>query len=285
MRWNFRNKKIEEKSTSKNKPSFKNPLFSKQDSWFDFIIQEIKLISLILLLLLLLIAYLLFYSSIFKINKIELVGFNKISANKISKDFLGTQLNSYRYLVLRQDNLLIFSKDELIKNIENDYNLDNISINKEFPHKLLLTIQEKSPFLIYSSNNSKYYLDEYGVISSKITDNNNENESITIITNDANEETFPNEVIFSKNKISFILSIIEKLSKIDKINTTSYSIPNKISFQLNVNLEQGYSIYFDMNKNIDDQITKLRRVLYESESGETPIEYIDLRIGDRVYIK
>ncbi len=284
MRWNFRNKKIEEKSNSENKPSFKNPLFIKSVPWRDFIVQEIKLISLILLLLLILIVYFLFFSNLFKINEIELTGFNKISANKISKKFLSTQLNNYRYLVFRQNNLLIFSKDKLIQNIKKDYNLDNISINKEFPHKLLLTIQEKSPFLIYSSDNSKYYLDENGVISSKLS-KIDENESITIITNDANEKATANEVIFSKNKMSFILSIAEKLSKIDKINITSYSIPNKISFQLNVNVDQGYSIYFDMNKNIDDQITKLRRVLYESKSGETPTKYIDLRIGERVYIK
>ncbi|XOU94897.1 MAG: cell division protein FtsQ/DivIB [Candidatus Kerfeldbacteria bacterium] len=284
MRWNFRNKKIEENSESEKKPSFKNPLFIKSDTWKDFIIENKELIGLMLLLIISIIIYLILYSSIFKINKVELIGFDKISAKTISKEYIGTQLNNYRLLLFRQDNILLFNKEDFVRNINNNYSLESINIDKKFPHTLIITIQEKSPFLIYSTNNSKFYLDENGIISSKITDDT-DNDKITIITNDANEEASANETIFSNDKIVFILNVVEKLPKIDSINVTSYSIPNKISYQLNVNVEQGYSIYFDMNKDINEQTNKLRRILDESESGDAPTEYIDLRIGERVYIK
>ena len=279
MRWNFRNKKIEEKSNNE-----KNPLFSKPEPWLNFVINQKKLIGFVLLLIIIIISYIFFYSPLFKINQIELKGFNKISSKIISEEFIGTQLNNYKYLIFRQDNLLIFDKNKLINDISGSYSLENISVKKIFNHKLILSIQEKSPFLIYSTNKTKFYLDENGIISSQITDET-DNEKITIITNDANEEAIPNEIIFSNKKIIFILEVVEKLKKIDNITVISYSIPNKLSFQINVNVEKGYSIYFDMNKNIDEQITKLRRVLDESESGDSPTEYIDLRIGERVYIK
>ena len=60
----------------------------------------------------------------------------------------------------------------------------------------------------------------------------------------------------------------------------------KQSTQINVLTDKDYLIYFEVSKNLDEQITRLDNILKTELKGqEENLEYIDLRFGPRIYFK
>jgi len=281
VRWNFRQKRIEKKKSIR--PIYQNPLFAKKN-WQIYVIERFSFFGWLGILLFLLIIYILFYSPLLQITKIEISGTNNISAQTLEEKYIKWQLKQNKWKIFKQNNILLFSKKWLRDNIEEKYSLDSLEINKKIPHTLSVTIEEKTPTLIWTTNDLYYYLDESGFIASLITDQ----ESITnlpAIHDEGKEAVKIGQEILTKEKVLFIKELISDISHINSIEVTSYSIPHHLSTQINVHVSAGYQIYFDSQKNLDTQIDKLKRVLEESETAKSAQEYIDLRIGERVYIK
>lgn len=281
MRWDFRQKKINTKRSTVAK--FQNPLYQK-GSWKNFIIDKFSFFSWLVILILLSLIYIIFYSPMLIINKIEITGTSNISSQTIEDKYVKWQLNQSKWIIFKQNNILLFNKKWLESNIEEQYSLASLDIDKKLPHTLIINIEETIPNLIWKTDNKNYYLGQDGVVASlipegKIPDN------VPIITNESNETTKPGQAVFTNDKVAFTKSLVEKIQTVRNLEINGYSTPHQLSTQINVQSAEGYLIYFDSTKNLDTQIEKLNRVLNESELAESPQEYIDLRIGERVYIK
>jgi len=281
MRWNFRDKKITE---NKTEPTFKNPLYNISNS--GIIYENVGLILSIILLGVLIIIYSFFYAPWFSIKNVEFKNLSSISPIKLTEEYIKPQLNSFNYIFTKQINIFSFSKSKLINNISEEYNLESINIEKKLPNQIIITINEKLPTLIYRSNNTNFFLDENGTITSKLTEEESNNEgNLPIIVNLSNENTSIGQNIYTKEKLTNIVSIINHTKNYSKLKITNYETPVLLSTQFNIFTEEGYKVYFDISKNVDEQFNRLTRVLDESDATKVPVEYIDLRIGDRVYIK
>ena len=81
----------------------------------------------------------------------------------------------------------------------------------------------------------------------------------------------------------------ELLSKILEINTELKNLEilaKEVLIvsddRLNVETQEDWEIYFNPKKDLNWQLTKLKAVL---EENYLPKEYIDLRFGDRAFVK
>lgn len=279
MRWNFENKKIQKNI---EEPKLKNPLFNKEHN--TLIYDNFDVLMYLSLFFILILIYCFFYAPWFNISEIEYKNIKNISPISITENYIKPKLNGYNYLFFRQLNIFNFNKNSLIENLLNDYSFDSILIEKKLPNKIIISINEKKPALIYQSN-IKYYIDENGIITKMLSDEElNNEENLPLINNLSNEETKIGQQLFSKEKLDNIITIINLTKNYDKINIKNYEIPVLLSTQFNIFTEDGYKIFFDLSKNPIDQFNRLKRVIEEATT-ETPTEYIDLRIGERVYVK
>lgn len=262
---------------------YSNPLFAKKN-WRQFIIDRFSLFGFGIILLFLLFVYLLFYSPILQIATIEIQGTDAETAKVLDEKYVRWQLDQRRFLVFRQGNILFFSTSWLTENIEKEYSFESLAINKKIPHLLRITIQEKNPELIWTTDNTSFYISEKGIVSSKVTETDNR-EGMNTVFDQSNETVQPGDMVLPPEKISFITETIDRVSDFTIFEIDSFTIPHRLSSQFSVQTTEGYAIYFDTTKDLSSQIIKLKEVFTDTNQLQTPEEYIDLRIGDRVYIK
>lgn len=261
-----------------------NPLFTKPN-WRLFVIERLSTIAWLTLLIILIAIYLIFYSPLLKINRVEINGLKSISGKTLEEKYINWQLDQTRFKVFPQSNMIMFSRKWLNERITHDYGLASLKINKNLPHTLIITIAEKTPELIWVTDGKNYLLSESGDIVSQIT-SPDQATGLTYIYDDSNIEVKPGVQAINQEKISFILQLIAKMKQLSQIEVTGYHMPASQSTQVNVLTKAGYAIYFDTSKNFEAQFNKLTRTFDDSAFKENPPkEYIDVRLGDRVYYK
>ncbi len=179
----------------------------------------------------------------------------------------------------------MFSKKWLTQRLNNDYGLASLKIQKKIPHSLIVTIQEKTPELIWSSQGKFFYLSENGDLAQTV-DITPETSPLPIIYDDTNAEAKPGKKILTDDKVmTFIKNLTSEIKQISSIEVDSYHLQTNIN-QLSIKVKAGYNIFFDINKDLPTQLEKLRRTLSDASTlANPPQEYINVKFGDRVYIK
>ena len=116
------------------------------------------------------ISWVLFSSSIFKIKNISINIENKKYSESINK-IIATQKEQNR-LFWKQDNIFLFSKNYLIDSINKVSNgfFYNIIVTKKFPNRIDVKLKERSPKIVFITDQYKFYFDEDAkmILKSKI---------------------------------------------------------------------------------------------------------------------
>jgi len=116
--------------------------------------------------------YYFFYSNAFQITDVKIEGREDISEYAI-RNIINEQMSDSRFFVFSQGNLLAFNKSKAKKNIKKSYVLDELQINKDFPHTLTIKIKEKVSTVVWVSGGEEekkyYYIDLDGVVLGEIS--------------------------------------------------------------------------------------------------------------------
>jgi len=234
--------------------------------------------------------YLLFFSSIFQIKKVEIVQDSKISSEEI-KDIVWQNVNR---------NILLANFNQIINDLLEKYpQLKNVQIKKKLPDKLEIQIQERKtaailekkdfPFRIQpefsffgnfnKEKNQEYYLiDEEGVVFEK---SNNISSDALIIKKQIRDKN----VNLGKEYVK--KEIMEKILKIkdeEKIGVKEITIIS--NERLNAKTAESWEIYFSLKKDLNLQLLELNILLEEKLSlkERENLKYVDLRF-DKIYFK
>jgi cell division septal protein FtsQ len=281
MRWNFRENKVNRNRD--NEPTYKNPLYAKTN-WQAYVIARLGTFGWLTLLGLLLIIYAIFYSPWLSIINIKIDGTNTSTAAIIGERFVSWQMSQRKWAIFRQNNLLLFDSAWLKENLQSKYSLSEVVVKKKLPHTLEVTVHMKAPALVWVTSDAYYYVDETGNVSTQVSISES-TVSLPHVFNDSNEAPQQGSQVLTPEKIQFITAMTLQLNQLTGVKILSYSMPHNLSTQVNAKTEAGYVIYFDSSISLDTQMEKLRGVLDTKIKESKPKEYVDLRIGDRVYIK
>lgn len=233
-----------------NKKSFKSPNRIKISSLRkirNFIIKIVFVLCFFFFILL--IFWVLFSSKAFKIKNVSIN-----IENKKYTDTLNCIIDKQKqenFFIWKQDNLFLFDKNKLISSINklsNDF-FYNIDIEKKFPNKLIINIKERSPKVVFFTDEYKYYFDENG------------------------------KIILKTNNI-----LIENILKKDIDNTNSIT-ENKKDNTINIDKIEEYDIMQQLIKNqeeLDSNNLNKANLNLEKETEKNNIENkkIDLEINN-----
>lgn len=255
--------------------------------------------GILVLIILICLFYLFLLSWLFQIEKIEISGNEKIQTQDI-ENLIDKKINK-KILFIPCQNIFLANLNDIEKNLFDKFpQINNIYLQKKFPRILKIEIQEKQAIAIFipnldivqednenneieeKENEIGFLIDNQGVIFEKINFNEY-NGKIKIKNLIFNEKCEINSIVVDKNIIAKILKISEKMKNNLKIPIMSAEIVSKQ--KLDIETIEGWKIYFNMQKDIDWQITQINLLLKEKVLLENrqELEYIDLRF-DKIYI-
>lgn len=267
--------------------------------------------------------YFFFVSKNFFIHDININGLTSIPRTEfdsIIKDYL----SSRRFLLFRNSNSLLFSKEGLLTVINKKYVVDKIEVKRKFPWTLNINVEEKQARLLlrtvakieiaqaaekapnapsiagesteaptpeFTLVTSYYYLDANGiVVSSKDKINESELESLPIVevTSDSQTAVKPGETIFSRELVGYMFSVYEGLNRSrSNIKVTYLIYDPRVTDEIKFVTKEGWQAFLSQKLSLDSQLRKLELALEEKikDKRGTGLQYVDLRIKDRVYFK
>ena len=148
--------------------------------------------------------------------------------------------------------------------------------------------KEEEETIIYDT--SYFYIDVNGIVVSKEKDISEKDlTTLPVIETRFDSQTLvkPGDIILDREQINYIFSVYEELAKTDldiKIDYLIYDSNSKK--ELKVATIESWQIFLNTGINVQTQIKKLELVLSEKIRSTRPsLQYVDLRVQDRVYYK
>jgi len=234
--------------------------------------------------------YSLFFSGYLAITNIAIAGQENIQAENIEEE-IRAHIDGRFFNKVNKNNLLLVSTSYLKKDLAAKFKkIDKIEIKRKFPSGLIVNISEKKLRMIFCSREKCFILDEKGNAFEEIGENSEEYNasSLSVLKDTSNPEVNPGEQILNPTYINFSENIKSKMEKELDINLSrECSTPNRISGDLRVVTEEGWSVYFDAGLNASKEVEMLKAVLNEKipQDQRGNLEYIDLRSDNKVFFK
>ena len=238
-----------------SKRTYANPFFRRKkvtlaspNGWLS---NRIKLTILAALTAILILVWLLFFSTLFKINQIEVSGVGE----NLAKEVKSLALEVAENRLVGKNNLLLYDKSELARVLNDKYYLQNLSIARKLFHTLKIILEEKSQTAVWREDDKYFYLDSEGNIINQV-------DSLNI-----NSSQLP--LIEKKHGFEIERFILDR-----DINTIKMAVLS------------GPRIYFNLAGTVANQAARLDLIIKEKlKNNFATKEYIDLRYGNNVYIK
>lgn len=245
--------------------------------------------------------YLFFLSPIFQVQKVVIVGNQQISENDVRQE-IDYYINRHFLLFWKPKNILLANSEIISQRLRKKFlSIENVAIKKNRFHDLEIVITEREVFAIYcrikiqndytaqlleDENNitNCYYIDKEGIIFGEAP--KSDGSLISIIKEVNNNSAMLGEKVLNSQIIDTVSSI--KIMLLDKnLRVTEFLFHGEPSSNLEVFTPGGWKIYFDIRQDIYTQIDILDRALKEKISGQERdmLEYIDLRVPERIYYK
>ncbi len=249
--------------------------------------------------------YLIFWTGIFSIDTIEVRGNQAISSQEIEQ-IITEQSDKRRWALFSQNNILFFNTATAAATIDQRYILDSVAVKKRAPQRILIELQERDSQATWVTGDQYYTIDPNGIILKQLPVAN-----VVVVTGEAGEEAVGGEELLDLSAVDQSRPIIiddaaqsvdvgqtavdaQQLVFIDylhqqlpqeNITPERYRIPEEGSSDVFVDTTAGYALYFDSTDQHEQQLINLRAILKNKIQADSTIEYIDLRFGEKVYIK
>ncbi len=233
--------------------------------------------------------YVLFFSPFLEINSIEINGNDYIEKNLIL-DKINPEISGKYLDIVKKNNLLLAKIGRMEKDIKDEFKIiREIEIKREFPEKLIVSIIERKPKMVFCSADSCFILDENGEAYDNYSSNeeNDKNNFITL-REESSKKMSLGEIILEKKYMSYALEIKQELFERLEIEIdNNFRVASLISGDIRVKTKEGWEIYFNENIGLEKEIEMLKVVLENKieKSQRTDLEYVDLRIDNKIYYK
>lgn len=242
------------------------------------------IIFLWILFLFLVLSYTLFFSPIFKIKEIKVSG-NRAISNEEIRDSLDKFLKKKILIFFNKNNIFLVTEDGVEKVIFKDFpRVLSIKINKDIFKKTIdLKIVERKEAGIFCKKEC-YYIDEDGVIFEEAPQTSGT--LILVIKDNSEGEAEMGKSIVEEKFMAELIDLRSYLSSQLNLKVLDFTIESDDSGDFKINTNEEWYILLDRSRDLKNQLEALRLVLEEKiKEGRQKLEYIDLRIENRVYYK
>jgi len=251
---------------------------------------------LLLICLFLVLIYVFLFSPLFKIRAIEVLENKEVEAGEIENKF-----NYGNIILATKENI----KNDLIKKIPK---IADIEVSKNFIKRsisLLIKERERMGIICQISSSADsasevssakgaatedkgeikdcFYIDKQGFI---FEDAPQTSGSLILLIKDYSQRDFYlGKEVFEEKIMEFISKIKENLFLETGVRVLDFNILSYPAKELKVMTGEGWYILFDLEREAESQILALKAALQEKIPNRQGLEYVDLKIENRIYYK
>ncbi|TET84066.1 MAG: FtsQ-type POTRA domain-containing protein [Candidatus Nealsonbacteria bacterium] len=221
--------------------------------------------------------YFLFFSQTFQVEKIIVTGEEKVAKEDLK--LLVEEKLEKKILFFKTKCIFLVNLNEIKKDILNNFpRVAEVEIGRGFPDALNIVVVEKFGLAVWCQTEQCFLVDNEGVIFEEIFDIDPKAFKIKNLA--LVSELKLGDKVIEKEKLNQVLDIESKLRDNLKIPLTAATIVSEERF--NIKTLEGWEIYFNPERDMEWQLTKLRAVLEEEILPENRknLEYIELRFGN-----
>jgi cell division septal protein FtsQ len=164
----------------------------------------------------------------------------------------------------------------------------DVYIARKLPDTLKITVQEKTPLLLLLSNTRFYFIDAEGVVYEEAGLDTLPGIVLPVVKNtDTGAQVTLGVPVVESSFVEFVYKAEEYLPDIVEANIAEIRIPSLAAREVHFLLDNNILIRLDSTRALESQLNVLDRLLEHTIPEETwpDVEYIDLRIPNRVYYK
>ena len=269
---------------------YPNPFFGQRKRKkikINYLTWKIKLIALATILLLCAAAWFLLFSNYFNIKNINI---NANESDKTPKsdiaDLIWGKTAKRRFLLGSQNNIFLFNISQLSKELNEQYSLDELKIEKKLPNTLNITLKEKKYSAVWQKVDKYYYIDNSGNVISEASPLEIKRESYPLIQGRGEAVVAGKKIENQNENINYTIKLFYDIKNTEKLFVIeSFIIDDEVN-TVKMAINQGPEIYFNTKEDTVKQINKLYVLIKEKLKDDFfKKEYIDLRYGDRVYYR
>ncbi len=242
--------------------------------------------------------YLICFSSFFQIKEIKISGnsaFAEASADKqkVSIEDIRNVIEKeveQKFLFLPSKSIFLINLKEINEIVLEKFpQLAKINLKRSFPDTMLIEIEERKPVAIFCQKENYFFIDGEGIIFEEVFEAAPQWLQIKNLTLAADLKI--GEEAIKKEKLSQALEIESKLKDYNPLTTLPLERASNLKIlevsiiseeRLNAKTSEGWEIYFNLESDLNWQLTKLGAVLEKEIPPERreSLEYIDLRFGN-----
>jgi len=269
--------------------TYKNPFFQNQRTRLGpgESSHKTKLTILAAVIIIVFSIWLLFFSTLFKIQTIQINGLSEALAREV--EAIAWEIASDR--LIGKNNLLLYSKTVLSDALNGKYYLSELTIKKKLLHTLAINLREKKPVAIWREHDKYYYIDNDGKVINQVDPLSINNRDYPLIENQTDIKINDRQANINHDAINYVINLFNEL----KDNKHNFAVERFIVDQdintVKVAVLSGPKIYYNIKADLLEQTAKLDLTIKDLTIKEklrdkfTTKEYVDLRYANNVYIK
>lgn len=234
--------------------------------------------------------YMLFFSPVLHVASVIIAGQEIVPIDSV-KEVADAALSGKYLGVLSKRNIIFLDKNNIQKSLlEKFKKIKTVKIVKNFPDKLLINIVERESALIFCSGDSCHVIDSEGLAYAQPNFQAQEfGESDLMVLRDSSQNLAGGrDISLDKGLLDFINGIADRLKRDLEIDIKKEcDTPMLISGDIRIETTDGVKIYFNKDLGVNKEMEMLKTVLINSldKGGFKDLEYIDLRVDNKVYSK
>lgn len=226
----------------------------------------------------------------FQVDKIEISGNNSLVESELI-DAIKEKLNGKYLRLFPKTNIFIMPKNKILVEIPDEFNrIKKITLDKKFFNGIAVKLEERNNAMLYCVAEKCAYTDDSGFVFEKAPYFSG---AVYLkLVDQRNLDNGENEKIIEKYVGSYLMEekefkkITEFAKLTDKIGGGVLEIIIKKENIYEFYTQEGWKIILNDKNEIKDAYLNLTTALDSSiKEKQTKLEYIDLRLGNKIYFK
>ena len=231
-----------------------------------------------------------FFSSFLWVTTIKINGEKYINESAIA-DQVKPEIDGKIWKIINRNNLFLANGKKIEKKLTEKFRqIRSVEIVKKFPNELDVRVIEREPTVLFQATNGWFLLDENSIAYDTADPEATELQKYELARfSDGDGKTVNlGETVLNQAYQNYLLGISNGMKEDIKIEIEKdFQTPSLISDDIRAKTKEGWGIYFNENIPLNKEMKMLNIVLDKeiTESQRLDLDYIDLRIDNKVYYK